>query len=293
MSGRSKLSLVDFWEELMSIEGQLARNKLATIHELFRNFNDELFALLHLRDFDGFQRIKQILPTWPSEQFWMRTMGNSSPNDSLKEACAFWEAVKGDYLHLTGSSISNTSIADFGAGWGRITRLFAKDVPSERLWGIDPNDEFREEFVSSGVQAQIVTSDWDSLVPLALKDIGLIVSFGVFSHASALLARNMFERLGEISKPGTVLAITVRPGAMLYTDQGEANLLSSEALAQARQDYLEGKHIFIPYAAGAQWGVAVAPNASLKSMADPWFRYLHQRPLIQNWTQKVVYLMRT
>lgn len=276
----------------MRVEGRLAGSNELPLHEAFEGINDDLFALMHLHDFEGFPRIRAALPTWPNGDLWKRVMGSASPNDSLKEAVAFWVAVRGDFLRITGRSIANTRVVDYGAGWGRITRMISKDVPVGQLWAIDPNEELLECVRTCSVKTQVIQSDWDSNVPLSVRDAGLMVSFGVFSHSSAPLTRNMFARLAEISSPGALLAITVRPGALLHADRGEAEVFSKAEIIQAREDYLKGKHVFVPYEPAASWGVAVAPSECLSSLSGGAFRVVGQRLLMQNWTQKIVYLVR-
>lgn len=276
----------------MAVEGRLAMGDRRDICSAFRGISDELYCLLLLHDFEGFPRIKAALPKWPDAEFWASNMGKITPNDSLKEAHAFWSTVKSGLTRFVKKDISDCYTVDYGAGWGRITRLLAKDVPASRLFAVDPNVELLHSAKEHGVMCQFVQSDWHSEQMIGVHDADCAISFGVFTHASPKLMQSMFRRLSEALRQGALLTITVRPGAMLYAETGEATLLSSSDLQDARRRFNDNKHTFLPYERGSDWGVSFVPSSLLALMANEWFRLVDEVPLIQNWTHKVLHFTR-
>jgi trans-aconitate methyltransferase len=183
-------------------------------------------------------------------------------------------------------------VADYGSGWGRITRLCTKDVPKERLLAIEPNELLCQSFRDSRIEAQLIESDWESHADLPITSVDFVLCFAVFTHASKRLARNMLCRLAAITGQGAIVAITVRPGAMLHAEQGEIKLFDTEERIDGRQDYFKGHYVFKPYSPGTDWGVAVPSNDSLHELCRDLFEIVGMNMLLQNWTQKVVYLRR-
>jgi 2-polyprenyl-3-methyl-5-hydroxy-6-metoxy-1,4-benzoquinol methylase len=276
----------------MAVEGRLAMGDGHDMCSAFRGVSDELYCLLLLHDFEGFPRIRAALPRWPSTEFWASNMGKITPNDSLKEAHAFWSAVKLGLSQYGRKELSECKAVDYGAGWGRIVRLLAKDVPASRLFAVDPNEDLLLSAKECGVECQFVQSDWQSEQKIEVHEADFAISFGVFTHASPRLIQNMFCRLSEMLREGALLTITVRPGAMLYAETGEATLLSVSELENARRRFNDNKHTFLPYERGADWGVSFVPTPLLEQSAQEWFRLVEEVPLLQNWTHKVLHFTR-
>jgi SAM-dependent methyltransferase len=292
MSGRRHLSDLDYWEQLMPIEGKLAHGSAGELPELFAGINDDLFAYLLLRDFHGFPRILEALPRWPSQEHWQAAMGKTPPNESLKEGVSFWSTVKLEYEKLTGNGIESARVLDYGAGVGRITRLCAKDISSDQLFAAEPSDGFCLSIRESGLPCTVIETDWESRVPLPVNGFSLVLAFAIFSHASPELAGRIMSRLAEVTTSGAIIALTVRPAALLQSGDGEAVLFSSEERAHGLDDYKRGLVTFKPYDAGSNWGVSIVPVEWFHENCSNSFEIIGARLLLQNWTQKLVLLRR-
>jgi hypothetical protein len=289
---QSELSRADFWEKLMPIEGKLSRGEAKGAFELFNGLDDDLFAYLIRRDFEGFPNIKRALPDWPPEDIRRDSTGGFTLHDCLKEALYFWQTVKHRFELMTDKKVEGCRVADYGAGWGRITRLCAKDVRPGSLFALEPNPVFADLFETSRVDAELIRTDWASEQRLELRDIDLVISFSIFTHTSDQLATNIVERFKEITRPGSVIALTIRPGAFLHAADGEMSHFSEPERLEALADYKRGRLVYKPYDNSPHWGVTVAPMRYISGLFEEAFTVSGPHLFFHNWTQMFVFLQR-
>jgi SAM-dependent methyltransferase len=100
-------------------------------------------------------------------------------------------------------------ILDFGSGYGRILRYFAKDAPGAALAGVDVNADFIE-----WCRAHMPQDEWHlvpSLPPTTVPKArcALVVSFSVFTHLSQASHLAWLEELHGWLEPGGVAVLTL------------------------------------------------------------------------------------
>ena len=66
-------------------------------------------------------------PGFPDDVLQAIIVGSSNEN-ALREAGNFYSFLKGHYAAISGRPLKDANILDFGIGWGRFTRMFARDV---------------------------------------------------------------------------------------------------------------------------------------------------------------------
>ena len=115
-----------FADRMTEIERRLAAG--AGHAEAFAGVDDDLFALMTLRAYPGFQAVKDALPEYPDVRFVSDCTGNHTVFDAVKEAVLFWGLAKDAYARHSGPPLAEARVVDYGAGWGRITRFCPKDV---------------------------------------------------------------------------------------------------------------------------------------------------------------------
>lgn len=279
-------------DQISAIEEKLKGSPTVDLHHVFHGLPDDLYAMLGQKFYPGHDRIKSVLPDYPSEEVNADCTGNLTLFESVREALMFWRLAKDVYDELGPKPLVESQVVDFGTGWGRITRHVAKDVPNGQIFAVEPNPGFRDIFTASRVPGQLVASDYLSEQSLPLRDIDLLFCFSILTHASDYLARNIATRWVEMLAPGGVVVATIRPGDFLQYDDGEMAKFTPEERARARLAYANGELVYKAYADSPEWGVTVTPMGYLHDVFGAAFRIIGPRYFFQNSTQLPIVMVR-
>ncbi len=150
-----------------------------------------------------------VIPPYPSEQLQRDTTGLSS-EAALRQAHAFFEDVC-DAAGRAGVLLGpGTKILDFGAGWGRISRMFMRDVPLSGIHGIDVDPDFVALLDEAFGPGHFSVCAPFPPTTLRAGSFDLIVAYSVFSHLSESAARGWMQEFHRLLRPGGVVAFTTR-----------------------------------------------------------------------------------
>jgi len=257
---------------------------------VFEGVDDDLFVLIAGKAYDGYPALKALLPDFPDDALVGALTGNRSLDDAMKEASLFWRLVKAQYDEHGRGPLSAAKVVDYGAGWGRITRLCAKDVGE--LIAVEPNPVFQEVFRQTRAPGALICSDYMSEAPLGIEGADLLFSFSILTHTSEALARNVRDRWAEALAPGGVAVFTIRPGTFLDGSRGEIRQLSADELAAGRAAYAKGQAAFWGYPDTPDFGIAVLPMDYLHDLFGPDFEIRGPRYLLENPTQLPIVMVR-
>jgi hypothetical protein len=286
------MSVLDlhFADRLAEIEARLAAGAGP---QAFAGVDDDLFTLLSSRDYPGHEAIRNTLPEYPPERYAADCTGNLTMYEAVKEAALFWRLAKEVYREhsATGRPLDQATVADYGAGWGRITRLCPKDAA--KVYAIEPNLEFQKIYQDTRVPGELVASDYLSSKRLPVTDVDLLFCFSIYTHASAKLAKNIRDRWVEMVRPGGVVLFTIRPAT--YMDEaggGEISRLNAKERAALKAAYAKGQLGYWPYPGLNDWGITVAPMAYLEKLFSKHFEIIGPRYFLQNFTQLPIVMVR-
>jgi hypothetical protein len=185
--------------------------------DLFRSFglvNDELWRALLQKKFSAYPRIRSVLPDWPDEQLqrsWVGNCGEILDGQSF----GFIRNLKNAYARYGGKPLSESTVLDFGVGWGRLIRYLAKDVPQQKLWGCDCDSEILKVCERTRVPGVLRQSEVrPAFLPFAGR-ADLIYVFSIFTHLSERTHREVLKCLYENLEDRGILVVTVRPRMFL------------------------------------------------------------------------------
>ncbi len=245
---------VDSWltslygRELEPIDRELAQvGPSLDNYALFRDLDDDVWALLLSRRYSTYKSILETLPHVPEPALQVSWNGAHGLK-LLSQTKAFYRHAKAMHeRHGSGVELAGTRILDFGCGWGRITRFFCRDVDPGGLHGCDPVEEILEVCRSSRLPAVLHRTDF---VPESLPegDFDLAYSFSVFTHISEPAAVACLAALHGALKPGGLLILTIRPPSYLDLDakmHGARDALDPDPLTALK----EPRYVFVPHGA--------------------------------------------
>ncbi len=284
----------NYAEEMAQLDSKIAASSdpAQSFSALFGDIDDALFAYLCINSFDGFPHIKAAMPAWAPAEIRHQATGHFSEHEHVQDALSFWTRVRDRFIRHSGKRIADSRVVDFGAGWGRILRFAAKDIPQSCLWAVEPNPVFMDLLHQSKIPAQLVAGDWESRNRLELWEIDLIFSYSILTHASDQLVRNIVARWAEITRPGALVAFTVRPGSFLLDDKNEMAIFNAQERAENLDHYRAGRLVYKPYPGDTHWGVAIAPEAYLRAVITPNFRMVGKAFQFQTWNQIIYFIER-
>jgi SAM-dependent methyltransferase len=255
--------------------------------------------------------VSRVVPPNPPEQLQVTFVGLSF-EAAYSEADRFVEAVVEELPALGHPGLKNSTVLDFGSGWGRISRVLLSQVAPNRLYAADVDPEMTALVNTTlpGINAMTV----DPAPPTVLGDASMdvAVAFSVFSHLSGDAHKAWAREFGRVVRPGGVAAITILgeefidvvAGAKAAVASGEADDFSRTMapvfpdIAATRAGFHANEIMF-----GATGGGGVRTSdyygwavASRQSVIDNWgaagFELVRWRPSGELFPQALAVLVR-
>lgn len=153
--------------------------------------------------------LREVLPGFPPEALQLATTGLSAEG-ALRQAFEFYADVS-RVLDRSGSPLTpESTVLDFGFGWGRISRVFMHDVPLANIHGMDVDPELVE--ITRGLFASDQFALCDPMPPTGFGagTFDLVYAYSVFSHLSEAACRAWMGEFSRILRPGGMVVFTTR-----------------------------------------------------------------------------------
>lgn len=173
------------------------------------------------------------LPRLPDE--WIqKAFTSKSYSDAFLQA---FEAVE-MFVHgaqQLGCSIHNDStLLDFGCGWGRITQAAYRYFDPRRIIAADVQKNALGICENTGLNAKLILINNQEALDLPDNSLDFVFSYSVFSHLSEKLHKKWLKELHRVLVPGGCLALTTRAEnmirhAMALSEKGKDTLTSQQA----------------------------------------------------------------
>lgn len=212
---------------------------------LFEHLDDDLWALLLTKEYEGWPEIRAFLPDLPEPALQQMWNGASGPPLAAQGVCFYRKLKEMQATHGNGP-LESARVLDFGCGWGRLTRMLAKDIAPGNLYGCDPVEDILEICRSSRVPAELARSEF---LPESLpfeEEFDLAFAFSVFTHVSEPAHLASLKAIHGSLAPGGLLVVTIRPPA--YVDLNPMMQPLVDRLGNDRREVLTDPHyIFLPH----------------------------------------------
>lgn len=148
------------------------------------------------------------LPDFPDPETQLRFVGSIGKR-TLDQAFDFYSHVLKEADRL-GVRLSDRDFLDFGMGWGRFTRLFARNVPPDRLNGADVNPKILELCARLGVPGRHHLIEPRGRLPFEDGTLGAGIAYSVFTHLPESVHLHWRDEFARCLAPGGLMVLTIR-----------------------------------------------------------------------------------
>ncbi|MDT9270896.1 MAG: class I SAM-dependent methyltransferase [Limnospira sp. PMC 1234.20] len=280
---------------------------MSTIED-FRQFSDSEWLNLLIESVK--QETVQGLhfPKFPSDSVQAQFVGSSGEN-SLREAYRFYNFFKNEATKAGAIINTNSTILDFGTGWGRFLRFFWKDVTENGLHGVDIDPSIIELCRSLGVPGNLQAIDPLGSLPYSDSSIDFILAYSVFTHLPENVHLHWMQEFKRVVRSGGIVAITIEPRRFLEfvaglknktpANQWHAGLQRfSDRASLMLSDYDSGQLVYLPTGGGkfrdsTIYGDAICPISFLRDNWEPEFSIFSHIDDARQFWQAAVILKRT
>jgi ubiquinone/menaquinone biosynthesis C-methylase UbiE len=179
---------------------------LKTLHATAAAMTPAQWSDLWLRAASG-EHVAVDLPAFPPEKV-QKITNNLSGVETMRGAAEFYRIADQEMAKHLPRDVADLKLLDFGAGWGRITRLFLRSMAPENLYGIDVD----ERLVAAGREL-LPSLNFEQLasggsLPYDDAQFDVVVANSVFSHLSLDFHLFYINELARVMRAGGLLLAT-------------------------------------------------------------------------------------
>lgn len=269
------------------------------------NDRDSAFLLLRQLGLDDFgevlmtmpntlyPKLSSILPIMSDDVVQKNWTGNSGL-ELLKQTSVFVRTMSYAFSKITGRTLDNARVLDFGCGYGRIARLMYFFTESSKVFGVDPLKESIRLCHDAKLGDNFLLSEYlPESLPVGSNEFDLIYAFSVFTHLSERATLAALRALRRYISPDGVLVITIRPIEYWYHDQ-HTNGAEKKILMKSHNLHgfsfnphnrvdVDGETTYGDTSMTVEWLSVNAPDWAFvmadRSLEDPLQRYIFLRPV--------------
>ena len=209
----------------------------------------------------------------------------SAGEAALKEAFNFYQEVKRQ-AQSAAIDLTNATVLDFGVGWGRYSRMFAREVDRARLFGVDVMNSMVDVCRVTKVPASICLTSPTGTLPFKDGFFDIAFAYSVFTHLPQHMHQHWITELARVTKAGGIIVLTIEPRRFIEFCRKVSGDTSNpwyatlsrhmEQVPNAEALFDSGQFVYLPSGGGDElppetYGDAVIPLSYLKKAWGNWF----------------------
>ena len=253
-----------------------------TPDQLFAGASDDYWLWLNTEGCRVSAELRGILPGLPAD-YYQLAVASLTGDGTLRQAFSVYALFRSLIEQHYGRLAACDALLDFGCGWGRVARFFLRDLPGERLWGIETWDEQVQQAKRTNRWSNFACIDRAPPAPFAPATFDVVFSYSVFSHLGEDLHRRWLSEFDRILKPGGLVIATtwgrdhidflerVKAGRTQSWDdhynRAVATRFPGRDAVLARYDRGEFCHLDLGYAGNEDYGETMIPK---RYVMDHW-----------------------
>ncbi len=187
----------------------MTQQEINCVYNKFHNLNDEEWLDV-LKQSINKQTIDEVnMPSFPPVEM-QQLIHSHSDESALQAAFKFFQEIK-NYAQYCGKTVTaSRTLLDFGCGWGRVARLFMKDLPAENIFGAEPTEDRLMMAKALNPYTTFIKSPPHPPTVFADNCFDYVVALSVFSHLNEFLAKKWVIEFTRILKPGGLMFVTTQ-----------------------------------------------------------------------------------
>lgn len=236
------------------------------------------------------------LPAFPSVEVQVQFTGSANAQ-TLHEAFGFYGLIKESCTKLGAPIGPDSRLLDFGVGWGRLLRIFMKDVEADKLHGCDIDPAVIGLCNELGVPGNLDRIYPAGKLPYPDAYFDAMFSYSVFTHLPEHAHLHWLSELARVARPGCVFALTLEPRRFIdfvaelgmrddWEQPWHRHLAMFAGMCpELHHEFDNGRIAFIPTGGGGEYrdnsvyGDAIVPLAYIER---EWLQYFDVRDYIDD-----------
>lgn len=207
-----KIKFLSFEREILNKAEAMAGSGIPAVLSVLRRLGLDGFSrLMWSLPLEGYPQLSTCLPKMTDMAVQAKWTGQSGL-PLMVQSVSFLRAVADDYNRLTGRSLADATMLDFGCGYGRFLRLMSYYSDPDKVHGCDPMEASLEQCRCCDIANPLTLSDYvPDTLPFPDKTFDFAFAFSVFTHTSGQAMHAALKALRPVVKQDGLLAITIRP----------------------------------------------------------------------------------
>jgi 2-polyprenyl-3-methyl-5-hydroxy-6-metoxy-1,4-benzoquinol methylase len=198
------------WAPVVSqLDDDLAGD-LSNVAELAARIPIRIFGQILLDPPQWLPKSGHLLPKMPPDEIQIQWTG-SAGETLLRQSVDFIRCVVAAAA-ADGIDVRTSRALDFGAGWGRLTRLWLKYAPPSLLQCCDAWEQSLQVAEGCSLLNTMVKSDpLLEALPFPASSFDIVWAFSVLTHLSPLAFNSVVAGVARMLRPRGIFVFTVRP----------------------------------------------------------------------------------
>ena len=187
-----------------------------------------------------------------------------------------------------------SKLLNFGCGWGRYLRFFARDFGPDSMFGVDIDPDIVALNDQLGVPRQVSSISPTGALPFSDGAFSHVIAYSVFTHLPEDIMMHWLTKIRRVTKRGAVFVCTVKPPRFLdfiesidpasESDWHRGLRLTAGDIPSLKAKAARGEFVYIPtgggkYRDGKIYGDTVITEGY---MARVWAKFFEVRAYIDD-----------